>query len=74
MVLVAIVWYGILNSILYQAIKKKKSPHPGSIVPEWGLNDRGGHYEIVTIMEIIIDTIKKKPHPGSIVPEWGLIF
>ena len=41
--------------------KKKKSPHPGTIVPEWGLFVNSGHYEIMMIiMEMIIDTIKKK--------------
>ena len=54
-------------------IIKKKAPTLVA-VPEWGLNDRCGHYGIVIIMEIIMDTIKKSPHPGSIVPEWGLIF
>ena len=44
----------------------KKSPHSGSIVPEWGLYKNGGYYGIMKII------IKKSPHSGSIVPEWGL--
>ena len=54
--------------------KIKKSPHSGTIVPEWGLFVNSGHYEMMIIMEMIIDTIKKSPHPGTIVPKWSLIF